>query len=334
MGLTSTKERKIRNARSLSLLATGVLWVFACCGAHACEGEVARGRTPAGIVYHSIGNGPSALVLHAGPGLDSTYLHPQLDRLSDLRRLTFFDQRGTGSSDMPLRAGDLTVRQFVADVESVRGSLPEAPAQIDLIGHSWGGVLALHYALHFPQRVRSIVLIDSSDGMPRTLQAFDAYLQKHRAPDDAAALGRIMAEPGFRGGNSDAYKRFFRYWFRVYFADPAKLADMTIVVPAATAKNLFAVLGALNKDAGRQSLYPLLGTLTMPVLILHGRQSPLPGAVAERLHEHLPNSHLEWIENSGHFPFIEQPRAFRFLVRSFLRAPEAVGKTPRTPRHE
>lgn len=283
-----------------------------------CQQRAHQGRLETGLYYESLGRGPHALVLHGGPGLDCGYLRPSLDGLATHRRITFFDQRGTGHSQMELQPEELTVSQFVLDVESVRKSLPDSPEKIDLIGHSWGGVLALHYALTFPQRVRSLVLIDSSDGKASTLTAFQAFLQKHRSPKDSAAIGKIMSSPDFKSAKPAAFDLFFRHWYPVYFADPSKLSRLTIATAPATARNVFTVLGAINKDAARLNLYARMKELRIPVLIVHGRQSPIPADVASKLHAHLPKSRLIWIERSGHFPFVEQPEAFFKVVNGFL----------------
>src|SRR5947207_1317680 len=111
--------------------------------------------------YGPTGNG-RPLVLHGGPGTDHRYLLPQMLRLAESRELLFYDQRGGGKSVTDSRE-PVTWRTHVADLDALVGELRVEP--LTLIGYSWGGLLALLFAIeaahdrtaHRPAR---LVLID------------------------------------------------------------------------------------------------------------------------------------------------------------------------------
>ena len=101
-------------------------------------------RIPAGsgsLYARDIGQGEPTIVLHGGPDFDTAYLLPDLDRLADIYRLVYFDQRGRGKSAAWVRASEVSLATDVEDIERVRQHFGlEAPT---LLGHSWGAVLAL-----------------------------------------------------------------------------------------------------------------------------------------------------------------------------------------------
>ena len=116
-------------------------------------------RLGARLVYDVIGEGATAIVVPGGPGFGSTYLRDSIVSLAHSRRLVFIDQRGSGRSSGHEQLHALTIRTFVDDLDAVAGELGEN--RIDLIGHSFGGLQCLFYALAYPNSVRRLALIDS-----------------------------------------------------------------------------------------------------------------------------------------------------------------------------
>src|SRR4029077_15988378 len=109
-----------------------------------------------GIYTRRVGDGPPVVVLHGGPGAHHDYLLPQYDLLARRRTLLYYDQRGGGRSpigrDMP--AG---WREHVADLEALREQW--RLDRVTLLGYSWGGLLAVLYALEHPDRIEPLALV-------------------------------------------------------------------------------------------------------------------------------------------------------------------------------
>src|SRR5215216_5977120 len=106
-----------------------------------------EGTVPAGdaeLFFRETGNGQPIVVLHGGPDFDHTYLLPELDRLSDAYRLIYYDQRGRGRSTKGVQPEDVTIQSDVEDLERLRVCFQLET--VALLGHSWGGILALEYA--------------------------------------------------------------------------------------------------------------------------------------------------------------------------------------------
>src|SRR5260221_3980958 len=103
-----------------------------------------------------IGAGPPAVVLHGGPGAHHDYLLPGFDRLARGRTLIYYDQRGGGRSPVS-RETPVGWREHVEDLEALRGLW--GLERLALVGYSWGGLLALLYALTHPDRVERLRLV-------------------------------------------------------------------------------------------------------------------------------------------------------------------------------
>src|ERR1051326_6770839 len=115
-------------------------------------------RAVRGVVLFErrIGAGPATVVLHGGPGAHYDYLLPGFDRLAHGRTLVYYDQRGGGRSAVP-RETPVGWREQVADLEALRGLW--GLDRLSIAGYSWGGLLALLYALEHPDRVERLARV-------------------------------------------------------------------------------------------------------------------------------------------------------------------------------
>ena len=134
------------------------------------------------LYYRQRGAGQTIVVLHGGPDFDHTYLLPELDRLSESFRLIYYDQRGRGKSAANVRPEDVTIQSDVEDVERVREHF-----QLDsiaVLGHSWGGVLAMEYATRYADRVSHLILLDTAPASHDDYKVLRQQLPRKREPAD------------------------------------------------------------------------------------------------------------------------------------------------------
>ncbi|HEX9653891.1 MAG TPA: alpha/beta fold hydrolase, partial [bacterium] len=104
-----------------------------------------------------MGSGEPIVILHGGPGLDHTYLLPQMAELAKDYRLIFFDQRLAGRSASNVDSSAITLQNFIDDVEGVRREFNLE--KMNLLAHSWGSFLALNYAITYPDHLKSLTLV-------------------------------------------------------------------------------------------------------------------------------------------------------------------------------
>src|SRR5439155_7023995 len=111
------------------------------------------------LYYRAIGSGDTIIVLHGGPGLDHTELLPQYEELAKDFRLLFYDQRACGKSTGSFDEKSLNVDTYVNDLDGIRTASGITKANI--LGFSWGGLLAMFYTIKHPDAVDKLILVDS-----------------------------------------------------------------------------------------------------------------------------------------------------------------------------
>src|SRR5450631_3253685 len=108
------------------------------------------------VYWKAVGRGAPLFVVHGGPGASHDYFLPHLLPLARTNRLVFIDERGSGRSERLENAKLYTVENMVEDIEAVRAAL--GLGKINLLGHSFGGVLAQAYAFKYPQNLSTLIL--------------------------------------------------------------------------------------------------------------------------------------------------------------------------------
>jgi len=299
----------------LSVCSTSVSWAQAT--QSLAEGSVPRADFA--LHYKTVGSGSPLLILSGGPGFEVDYMSGIAQELGSSYKCILLEQRGTGRSRPPNpTAAQMTVKLLVEDIEAVRESLKVE--RLVILGHSWGGMLAMAYAAAHPEHVESLILVDSG-GMDLSFGAtFNdnvttrASMSERKELEDAeGAIGRAS---GAKAVN-DAYVVSNRLRTPLYFYDRSLADKLLALMPGdANQQRVFALMrGDL---VSHYQVRNEMKSLVQPALIIQGRQDPMPESVAIEIHEAIRNSRLVFIDQCGHFPWIEQPKTFYSAVRTFL----------------
>jgi proline iminopeptidase len=256
-----------------------------------------------------IGDGPPVVVLHGGPGAHHDYLLPGFDRLATGRTLIYYDQRGGGRSAVP-RDVPVGWREQVADLEALRQLW--GLEQLALVGYSWGGLLALLYALEHPDRVSHLALVSPAPCWRAARAEFESRFAARSAAPRIAAMRAELAASGLKDRDPEAYRRrLFELSVAGYFHDPGKVGDLTpFRVTGRTQQEVWESLGDFD-------LRPRLGSLRVPAIVLHGDDDPIPAASAETLARGL-GAPFHLLPDCGHVPQVEALERFTELLDGFL----------------
>lgn len=277
--------------------------------------QVDEGR----LYYEEQGQGVPIIVLHGGPGLDQGYLKPQLLQLAANHRLIFYDQRGSGRSlDTKIDEKHINIHQFVEDLELLRKSL--CLDQFVLMGHSWGGLLAMEYAMVHQDHLMGLILVSTAPADYKGSKAFmDGFeVQSKHLHND---LKPFFTYEDFEKLDAAQIETLYRKLFSVYFYNPNEVKDLTLNFGVESARKGFKVLEELTKTYYCQAstdLFPHLKSLTVPTFILHGKQDIIPVWAAEEIKEAISQSEIAVLDHCGHFPYIEQPSQFFTELNKFL----------------
>lgn len=264
--------------------------------------------------------GPSGssrlVVLHGGPGAHHDYMLPQMLDLADTHELLFYDQRGGGRSQTDDRA-PITWRTHIDDLERVVEELGAMP--LTLVGYSWGGLLAMLYAIEAAAgRVQRepdrMILVDPAPVNREFRRTFEAEFARRQSGAAVAQMRRELAASGLRDRDPEAYRqRNFELSVAGYFADPSATHRLTpFRVTGRVQQSVWESLGDYDLLAPGK-----LDSIRAPTLILHGRQDPIPLASSEAAAKAM-GATLVAIDNSGHVPYVEQPQALFSAIRRFL----------------
>jgi proline iminopeptidase len=264
------------------------------------------------LLCREIGAGRPIVVLHGGPEFDHTYLLPELDRLADAFRLLYYDQRGRGRSAGGVRPDDVTLRSEMDDLERVRSHF--RLESIAVLGHSWGGVLAMEYALRHPDRVSHVILMDTAPASASDWRILREELARGRAPGDLEAMVEIAATEAFGRGDLEAEAAYNRIHFRMTVTRPELLEALVARLRANFTEKSVLLARAIDlrlRDetalAEDWDLFPALRGLHIPTLVLHGEHDFIPLELAARIAETVPGARLSVLPGCGHFAYLEAP---------------------------
>ena len=282
---------------------------------------------PGGQVWYKVvGSGESVplLTLHGGPGGGHDYLEP-LNALASERPVVFFDQLGCGKSDTPDDVSLWRIDRFVDEVTAVRDAL--GLDRIHLLGHSWGGWLAIEYMLGAPSGVVSLTLASTSASIPQFVYEAGKLISK-LPREMAETMRRLEAEgdfenPEFEAGMMEFYKR---HLCRLDpWPDPLMRCienlDGNIVYETMNGPTEFTVIGNM-KDWNR---IEKLSEIVAPTLITCGRYDELTPACSRTLRQGIMNSRMHVFERSAHMAHLEETESYLQILSEFLRDFDQVG---------
>ena len=267
------------------------------------------------LTYRREGSGPLLVCHPGGPGFSSRYL-ADLGGLGSTRELVMLDPRGTAGSDPPGDSRAYTTSDYVADVEELREHL--GVEQLDLLGHSHGGVVALAYGAAHPDRVGGLIAADTLVRLHPEEQ--EQLMERHRDEpwyDDALrALEQEDAGDYADDAELDAItRRFWPMYFGTFDERAAKYVDESLVGERG---NPFA-LKLFNEGIEEWDLRGDLAAIEAPTLVITGEYDFICGpACAEDIASGIASSEKVLVEDCGHFTFVEQPEEFRAAIERFL----------------
>jgi proline iminopeptidase len=252
-----------------------------------------------------VGEGAPLFVLHGGPGASHDYLRPQFDAIASNsgKRLIYYDQRGGGRSPLLPSVKPGTWQDHVADLDLMRSH--QNVARADLVGYSWGGLLALLYAVTHPERVGKLALVSPAPATSR-----DRTIMKERM---AAAAKRPEVEA--LKATLDPHDREARFALAVagYFWDPRRALELSRFVVKSSAEQ------AVWSSLGDYDLLPDLAKISVDAFVFHGVDDPIPVASARETAQALGAPILE-LPRCGHVPYIEAARYLFPSLSNFLAA--------------
>jgi proline iminopeptidase len=273
------------------------------------------------LFFRSFGTGSKGVVLclHGGPGATHDYMLPVADLAELGYRVVFYDQLGCGRSELPKDNALFVPERYVEEVEHVRREL--GLGRVHLIGSSWGGMLAIAYALKYQSRLKSMTTVGGLHNVPLTI----AEMQRMKRELPATVLRTLERHEARGDYDSPAYQKAVMVFYRKHLCRlrvwPKELKYSLNhiskpVYSTMNGPNEFTIVGNIRYwDVTEQ-----LETIRLPTLVLTGEYDEVSPRVGRDIHKHIRGSRLVIFPRCSHTAFWEDRKAFIATVAKFLDA--------------
>jgi proline iminopeptidase len=309
------------NVRRITRGCTGALvGVLVCASVGAQKASAQRPRQgllsldDARLFYEVVGTGDPIIVVHGGPGLDHSYLQPGLNVLAQRNTLVYFDQRGTGRSTADLVPSAINLDAFVEDIDALRQAL--GYERVDVLGHSFGALIAMAYALKHPESLRTLILMNPVEPGSRYSEQLTQRQASRRTAEDSTQLAELTSSEGFAARDPATVSEVYRVAFRQSLRDRTRIDDLNLDLMESTAKNGGEVGRLLGESMGEIDWWDDLPRISAPALVLHGRYDLTPQAMSQALANAIPLGRMVLLQ-SGHFPFMEDSDGLLSAIQAF-----------------
>jgi proline iminopeptidase len=268
----------------------------------------------ASLYVDVVGHGQPLLLMHGGPGADHWTLEP-FRRLADQFTLIFYDHRCNGRSQ-GTPVSSMTFDNLTADADKLRRTL--GYQRWAVLGHSFGGHVALEYALRYPGSLSHLVLVDTGG---------DGRWSQHNAAD-------MLASRGYSPAKVALARRFFTGEFpprqmplilmrigSAYYSHPSRSLVARELIRGGWRSKMRpeALIFAGRHLLGGWTVMDQLGNITVPTLVIAGRDDFIfPPEHQRELAAAIPHARLLLIDRAGHNPDAEQPEQVMQAIRDFI----------------
>ena len=269
--------------------------------------------------YRIVGTGEPFVFLHGGPGMWHDELVPSFFEFAKDHQCIYYDQRGNGKSLMEkIDATNFTTDLLVDDLEALRKEF--GLEKVNIIGHSWGGLLGMYYASKYPQNMKRLILVDPAPSNTELLIKSYENMMARFSEANWNHLQAIYESEPYLAGDPDAHNEAMRLSEGVtFFNEQAREEYFKIAVfDETTAKNAVSINGPARSMKLNITVQDQLINITCPTLIVQGSEDFIVPEAAELTHKLIRNSKLVYIANSGHYPFMEASIDFFNTLNSFV----------------
>ncbi|PYP91207.1 MAG: hypothetical protein DMG65_08535 [Candidatus Angelobacter sp. Gp1-AA117] len=280
--------------------------------------------------YTIVGKGEPLMVVHGGPGASHDYFLPYLLPLARTNKVIFIDERGSGRSEKLQDVSKYTVENMVEDVEAVRQAL--GLGKVNLLGHSYGGVLAQAYALKYQKNLSHLILgstFASTSAMNQVLanekQSMEPEArQKLQSLEDAGLFGKGKPWEKNRYPNDYAVLAwgdgYFPYLYQNRPDPNYDPAGGNTTTSWDLYREMWGSHGEFVIDGNLKSVEytDKLSGIHVPTLVLCGDHDESDPSLSRTMHDKISGSKLVILPKSGHMTFVDQPDMFMQTVNGFL----------------
>ena len=270
------------------------------------------------LFYRSFGSGDNVLLcLHGGPGVPHYYLLPLAKLANDNLRVVLYDQLGVGRSEKPEDTSLFNIERGADEVEGVRNAL--GLGKIHLLGSSYGGALALQYALKYQRNLKKMIIASGLASVSETVEEMQR-LKTLLPKETQEVMKKYEAKWAFLHPEYlktvDMYYHNFVCRLPEWPEDVARaLNELSVPVYfTQNGPNEFTIIGTWKG----WDITKKLPEIKVPTLVTVGKYDEVTPKVAETIHRGIPGSELKVFENSAHLTMWDEEEKYLLAVKEFL----------------
>jgi proline iminopeptidase len=308
-------------------------WIILLFVMNCCYGQSVKSFSNGSIqlFYEEIGNGPALYILTGGPGAPPE--HPSYEIMDSFKgsyTCVLLHQRGAGKSrNVPINEKTINITSYLQDIELLRRK--RGDKRITILGISWGGLLAMSYAVRYPQHVSKLVLLGSA---PPSYKLWNVLFDNQHVRRSGAELDSMKALQEIFSQVTEAELDSLKRTdpsakqvvaFKSFMAIHVRAMHYDRSTAAKGFEELFAgfnfrPISYIDKEVmeTKWDITAALRKLNIPALILYGRQDDQGESTFFLQKECLKNSTIRVIEKCGHIMWEDQPAEFYNILLSYL----------------
>ncbi|MFH1312310.1 MAG: alpha/beta hydrolase [Candidatus Eisenbacteria bacterium] len=262
-----------------------------------------------GLSYRIVGKGNPLVVIHDGPGYEKSLMYAGFDNLASDLRVIYYDQRGCGRSEPLSPVTSSTIADNIEDLEALRRYFHLE--KFSIAAHGWGAVIALEYTRKYQKYIDSIVLLTPIS--PFSPQPRDETILERLPAEVQQSVAEVLSQPTM--SMLERKERIMKLVMPSLFyrSEASRSIDFRRLRYSAD------VNIRLSDELGSLNLFPVLGEITVPTLVVIGRHditTPVRDQMAYA--DGIRSASAVVFNGSGHFPFVEEHAFFTNVVREFL----------------
>jgi proline iminopeptidase len=269
--------------------------------------------------YKIVGIGEPFIVLHGGPGMYHDELYPFFLDFAKSHKVIFYDQRGNGRSIMEkIDSSTFTVELMVEDLEELRKQF--GLDRLNIIGHSWGGLLAMYYTVEYPANVNRLILVDSAPiNTELLIKCYEKQITMFD-PGEWDYVQKLWNSKDYLAGKPEVLNEAMRISEGTVFSNKDVIDDYmeAAAFNEVTAKNAVALNELATKMKLNIHVQDRLSNIACPTLIINGKDDFIVEEAPLLANQLIANSQLVFIEGAGHYPYIENSKIFFLEINYFI----------------
>jgi proline iminopeptidase len=191
---------------------------------------------------------------------------------------------------------------------------------LNLLGHSFGGLLGMYYSIKYPKKVSSLILVDPDAASFELRTPYQiATINSRLTEEQNLYLDSLEKTDNFKNYDPEIYTKYYRSYLTTYFANPSDTSKLKLGFDSLSVPKINRTNSKVRMNLGEYDIHDQISAIKCKTLIMQGTESVFSVEGAMAIQNKIPKSEIHLFKNCGHFEYIESPEKFRGLILDFYK---------------